>query len=530
MRTTFSLLLSTLFTTLTLAQQIPAPQLLAADAGADPSQRKPLGLSKADIHVTITAGIAQTTMTLTFRNDTPRVLEGELTVPLPEGATISGFGLDINGALVDGVPVERQKARITYESETRKRVDPGLVEQTVGNNFRTRVYPIPANGSRTIKRQYVSDVIDSANGPILRVPLNWGETIDDASIRIEVIRPGEQPAVQGAAGLAFVPFEDRAVAEKSYKNTKFAEDLIVSLPKAKANTESIVEKRLNAATMEQLVNGEAPRVARNEFYFVVHDTPPALIERSLTNPPARIGILWDASLSRFEADKSREIALLKRIVSTLIPEASIDLVVFRNEPDAPVTFPAKDGAPALFEHLQKIAYDGGTNLSLLPIVKNYTQVPGNLGSDRPPVNYTYWLLFSDGIADLGSEMPAKLEAPVYAIANDAKANHMLLRRIAAQSAGQYFNLQRLDDGAVLTALTAEPFLFLGLDARPDQIADVYPRGAQPITGARLTVTGKLLAPQATVTLKYGHAGIVTHKVDVTLKQDGAIDTGLISRF
>src|SRR5207237_4329661 len=124
-----------------------APQLLAGDQGNE-KDRKPLALATTDIRVVIAGPVTETTMTLTFRNDTPRVLEGELTFPLPEGATVSGFGLDVNGYLVDGVPVEKQKARVTYEKEMRKRVDPGLVEQAVGNNFRTRVYPIPPNGKR----------------------------------------------------------------------------------------------------------------------------------------------------------------------------------------------------------------------------------------------------------------------------------------------------------------------------------------------------------------------------------------------
>src|SRR3954470_13170717 len=63
-------------------------------------------LDKADVSVVIDAGLAQASMTLTFRNELPRVLGGELLFPLPEGVTISGYGLDINGSMVDGVPVE----------------------------------------------------------------------------------------------------------------------------------------------------------------------------------------------------------------------------------------------------------------------------------------------------------------------------------------------------------------------------------------------------------------------------------------
>lgn len=94
-----------------------------------------LALSRADIRIALTGFLSQTTMTLTFRNDTDRVLEGELVFPLPEGATVSGYGLDVNGEMVDGVPVEKAQARIAFEKEVRKGVDPGLVEHVTGNNF-----------------------------------------------------------------------------------------------------------------------------------------------------------------------------------------------------------------------------------------------------------------------------------------------------------------------------------------------------------------------------------------------------------
>ena len=125
------------------------PELTASENGQNP---RPLSLAKADIRTVITGYLAETTMTLTFRNDTDRVLEGELAFPLPETATVSGYALDVNGVLVDGVPVERQKARITYEKETRKRVDPGLVEQTVGNNFKHPRLPHPRQRHRARSR------------------------------------------------------------------------------------------------------------------------------------------------------------------------------------------------------------------------------------------------------------------------------------------------------------------------------------------------------------------------------------------
>ena len=113
-------------------------------------------------------------MTLTFANTENRVLGGELVFPLPEGATVTGYALEVNGVMVDGVAVEKQQARVIYEKEMHKGVDPGLVEQAAGNAFRTRLYPVPASGSRSIHIQYVTEVSATKDGRgNLSLPMGW---------------------------------------------------------------------------------------------------------------------------------------------------------------------------------------------------------------------------------------------------------------------------------------------------------------------------------------------------------------------
>jgi len=107
---------------------------------------KPIELEAFDMEVTISEQLAYCTFHLTFYNPHKKQLEGELDFPLPDGATISGFGLDVEEAIVDASIVEKQKARQVFEREVNKRVDPALVEVTKGNNFTTRVYPLPPKG------------------------------------------------------------------------------------------------------------------------------------------------------------------------------------------------------------------------------------------------------------------------------------------------------------------------------------------------------------------------------------------------
>ena len=73
-----------------------------------------------------------------------RSSKGVFYFPLPQDASISGFGMWIGDKLVEADVVEKQRAREIYETILRERRDPGLLEWSGGNIFKARVFPIPA--------------------------------------------------------------------------------------------------------------------------------------------------------------------------------------------------------------------------------------------------------------------------------------------------------------------------------------------------------------------------------------------------
>lgn len=62
-------------------------------------------LQQLTADVKIYGNISTTTIRMVFFNHTNRLQEGRLTFPLPEGVSVSGFALDINGVLRQAVPV-----------------------------------------------------------------------------------------------------------------------------------------------------------------------------------------------------------------------------------------------------------------------------------------------------------------------------------------------------------------------------------------------------------------------------------------
>lgn len=112
---------------------------------------KSIKLQSVDIETTIVGNTAVTKVKYVFNNPTNRELEAKLTFPLPEGTTVTKYAIDINGKMRDAVSVPKERGKEVFESIQHRQVDPGLIEKVSGNNFRSRISPVPAKCSRTME-------------------------------------------------------------------------------------------------------------------------------------------------------------------------------------------------------------------------------------------------------------------------------------------------------------------------------------------------------------------------------------------
>jgi predicted Zn-dependent protease len=117
-------------------------------------RNEPLTIGYHRVSVEIRDQIARTTIEESFVNHTASRLEGVFHFPLPQDASISGFGMWIGNELVEADVVEKQRAREIYETILRERRDPGLLEWTSGNLFKARVFPIEAHSEKRVKITY----------------------------------------------------------------------------------------------------------------------------------------------------------------------------------------------------------------------------------------------------------------------------------------------------------------------------------------------------------------------------------------
>ncbi|MEJ8630664.1 VIT domain-containing protein [Sphingomonas sp. I4] len=119
------------------AAQVANPVLTARANGIrDEAHARPLHLRRLDLSVEQRGGVVETTVTAAFANPEREQLEGDFRLTLPEGAVVTGYALDIGGRMVDGVLVDRPRAKAVYEARVRQRVDPGLAEVGADNVFR----------------------------------------------------------------------------------------------------------------------------------------------------------------------------------------------------------------------------------------------------------------------------------------------------------------------------------------------------------------------------------------------------------
>ena len=163
-------------------------------APARASRAAPISLTAADgtgielvtlkARGTVEGPLAFTELTLIFENPSSRTLEGTFTLALPPTASVHRFAMRIGGVLQEGEIVERQKAEQTFEAFMHQRVDPALLEQQHGNQFRARVFPIAPKEQKEIVLSY-SELLEKSDQPY-RLYLSGLPTLDELDIRVSV--------------------------------------------------------------------------------------------------------------------------------------------------------------------------------------------------------------------------------------------------------------------------------------------------------------------------------------------------------
>jgi Ca-activated chloride channel homolog len=390
----------------TLPSVAPQRWLRVADKGV-----QPVRLVGLRVDGRLIGRLARTTMELTFQNPNGRDLEGELQLPLLDGQQVTAFALDFNGKWRSAVPVEKTKGRQVFEDVTRDRVDPALLEATTGNNFKLRVYPIPANGQRKVLLTIAEHLsVDRDGKAILRLPMAVGEPVQ--AFEFHLAAPGLSVAlVQTRRGLPAAAWKvDEEGVRLDFKRNDYSPDPLLEFA-----FEPPVEP---VSTIE---DNDGQR------YFYAELTMPQFA-KALRPKPARLALVWDASGSGATREHEREYSLLARYFKAL-GDTEVALVLARDRAEAAGTFRIRGGDwSALRAVLERIAYDGATNPAAFV----------------PPQAADAVLLFSDGLANFGVDVFPVFPVPLLAVNAAKSADLPRLRYAADRSGGVLVDLMRTD--------------------------------------------------------------------------------------
>lgn len=481
------------------AQQFPAVIVKDDETGA----YTPLKLSALKIEVKVVANLATTTMAMTFYNDLNRVLEGQLTFPLGAGQTVSGFAMDVNGALREGVVVEREKGRQVFEDVVRHQIDPGLLEWTKGNTFKSRVYPIPAKGYKQIVLTYEQELLNTGSGFGYALPLQFKDKVDTFVVNVEVFKQNIAPNLDKneLENFQFKQWRESYLAQAEFKDYLPNKQLTFTLPKEASRQQIFVETDPSTALR---VRGS---------YFYLHLDPKLL--QAGKKLPQRICLLWDVSGSVASRDIEKELAVLDGYFHT-IGNLMVEVVRFSNTVEAPQPFTVKDGQwTELAQHLKSLPYDGGTQLGAL-----------NLNA------YTCdeYILSSDGISNFGAADITLAKTPVIVLNSSLTAEHSYLQYLARATGGAYLNLATLTSAQALSLLSTQPYAFISATYAKDSITETYPSLPTVVT-SDFALAGILLKDQAEITLNFGFGSDVKYSQTIMLgKTQHASASGLAKRI
>ncbi|MDB4998433.1 MAG: hypothetical protein JWM74_5865 [Myxococcaceae bacterium] len=128
-----------------------------APATSSPSDHvAPLAIQSISVTARTVGDYAETVVDEVFKNDSDQRLEGTFRYPFPEDALLVGLAMEIDGKLMEGELVERDKARKIFDEIVDSMRDPALLEWESGSTFKLRVFPIEPHADKRVVVRYVA--------------------------------------------------------------------------------------------------------------------------------------------------------------------------------------------------------------------------------------------------------------------------------------------------------------------------------------------------------------------------------------
>ena len=450
----------------------------------------PMQLQELSMDILVMGQTAVTTMEMTFYNPNDRVMEGEFEFPLSNGQEVSRFALDIDGKLREGVVVDKALGRQAFEDIARRNVDPGLLEKTEGNNFRARVYPMPAQGTRRILIAFEQELSQKDGRDFYFLPIASGVKLKHFKLRTEVVSRLVKADIENTLQLDFGQSRNSYISEVKKDNYTLDKNIGLTFPK--------IDK-------PQLLT--ASKGTDSYLYGNI-----ALEKQSLREKekPKSIGILWDISSSSQKRDFAKEFALLDAYFKE-IKEVKVALTTFHIRSSSAIPFKVENGNwQELRQYLEKLVYDGATDPQAMLF----------------PQESDEYFLFSDGIFNFRDKnfdftrLIGQLHAPVNVVSSQLVANLDKLQYLSGATGGSFINLNTQEVSEAVKALQYQAFQVLDYKVKKGNVVNLYPQKGTLI-GENFTFSGYLNSEDATLVVSLGYPNKVIVEKELTFSKNTA---------
>lgn len=276
------------------------------------------------INSSVNQGVAVTEIEQVFYNASAARQEGWFVFPVPPGARISDFKMDINGKMMPAELLDAQKARQIYEDIVRRYKDPALMEYIGADLFRIRIFPLePQAEKKTSIRMAHS---------LPKMGYIWELTLPLAALRKTApsLRQVDiNVNIQSASPLKTVYSPTHQIVSER-KGTQTAH---VSF--SERNHEPVNDFRLYvSASDDKLGISTLTHKESDEEGFFFLDLNPGYLEQAYADFPKDITFVLDCSGSMAGKSMTQARDALLFCLSKLGPADRFDIVRFSTEAEA----------------------------------------------------------------------------------------------------------------------------------------------------------------------------------------------------
>jgi hypothetical protein len=142
-----------------LATAIEAPPPVAVGRLEIPSahgEPQTVGLESIEVHAHVEGDFVDAEVDHVFDSKVAARTEGTFRFPLPDSALLLGLSMEIDGKMMQGELVDREKARKVFEEIEDQMRDPALLEWDQGSVFKLRVFPVDPGEHKHIVIHYAA--------------------------------------------------------------------------------------------------------------------------------------------------------------------------------------------------------------------------------------------------------------------------------------------------------------------------------------------------------------------------------------